>query len=309
MRLTTSHSGAKSHIAAAHLLRPIWSLVVVIAALLLVFELDRTTGSSPVQHLYYLPIIFAGVSFEMSGGLAAALAAILLYHLANPHLFTFRYEQSDLVQVALFMAVSVITARLTHDARRLRTLAMTDDLTGLHNLRSFESRLSTIIRASHEARTSVCLLVLDVDHLKSLNDKYGHLAGAEAVRSVGHIIAASLQPNAVACRYGGDEFVIALPCCVESEAKRIADDLCRAVNAAAPVLAGLAFPRATLSISVGLACRSCDQGVGPSAGSDDELGEALFRTADEALYLAKENGRNHVVSSSETTPSNRVWNS
>jgi predicted signal transduction protein with EAL and GGDEF domain len=98
-----------------------------------------------------------------AGPLVAALAAILLYHLANPHLFTFRNEQSDIVQIALFMAVSVVAARLTHDARRLRTLATTDDLTGLHNLRSFEARLSTIIRASVEARTSVCLLVLDVD--------------------------------------------------------------------------------------------------------------------------------------------------
>jgi diguanylate cyclase (GGDEF)-like protein len=124
--------------------------------------------------------------------------------------------------------------------------------------------------------------VLDLDRLKALNDKYGHLAGAEAVRTVGHIIAASVPPAAVACRYGGDEFVIALPGCGESQAKAIADELRRKVNDAAPILAGLPFPKATLSISVGLACRS------------DESGEALFRAADEALYSAKASGRNHV---------------
>ena len=70
-------------------------MVVVIAALLLVFELDRTTASTPVQHLSYLPIIFAAFSFGTRGGLMAALAAIVFYHLANPHLFTFRYEESD----------------------------------------------------------------------------------------------------------------------------------------------------------------------------------------------------------------------
>jgi diguanylate cyclase (GGDEF)-like protein len=294
MRLTSSRAGDSSPRSAGSWLTPTWSTVVVIAALVLVFELDRVTGSTPVQHLYYLPIIFASVAFRMRGGLAAAVAAIALYHLANPHLFTLRYEESDLVQIVLFIAVGAFTAKLTHDAQRLHALAMTDDLTGLHNLRSFEARLATIIRRSREARTPVCLLVLDVDRLKSLNDKYGHLAGAEAVRTVGHIIAATLPPNAVACRYGGDEFVAALPGCDEAQAKGIADDLCRTVNTVAPILAGLSFPSTTLSISVGLACRSLDPVVVQSAGTDKETGEALFRAADAALYLAKEHGRNHV---------------
>jgi diguanylate cyclase (GGDEF)-like protein len=225
----------------------------------------------------------------MRGGLAASLLAILSYHVANPHLFGFRYEESDLVQIALFIAVGMIAAKLKEDARRLRALAMTDDLTGLHNLRSFEARLATIIHDSRNAGTPVSLLVLDVDRLKALNDKYGHLAGAEAVRTVGHMIAASLPPAAVACRYGGDEFVIALPGCSESQARPLADELRGKVNDAAPILAGIRFPKATLSISVGLACRS----DGPPS-TDDESGEALFRAADEALYLAKESGRNHV---------------
>ena len=264
------------------------------AALLLVFELDRITASAPVQHLYYLPIIFAGISLRMPGSLAAAMAAIVLYHLANPHLLTLRYEQSDLVQIVLFIAVGVTTAKLTHDARRLRVLAMTDDLTGLHNLRSFEARLRTIIRASRETGTPVSLLVFDVDRLKSLNDRHGHLAGAEAVRTVGHLASARLPPDAVASRYGGDEFVVALPNCSDGQAKAIADDLCRAVIETAPFLAGLAFPAATLSISVGVACRVFAPNAGESTDNDDQSGEALFHAADVALYRAKERGRNQV---------------
>src|SRR5258705_9736447 len=108
---------------------------LALGALLLVFALDRATGATPVQHLYYLPIIFAGVRFGMPGGLVAAVSAIVLYHVANPHLLMFRYEEPDLVQIVLFLAVGLITAKRTADADRLRSLATTDDLTGLHNSR------------------------------------------------------------------------------------------------------------------------------------------------------------------------------
>jgi predicted signal transduction protein with EAL and GGDEF domain len=183
---------------------------VVTATMLAVFALDRITGAAPVQHLYYLPVILAGFRFQLRGALVAGLSAIVLYHLANPHLLTVRYGESDLLQIVLFLAVGVISARMSRDASRLRALAATDDLTGLHNLRSFEGHLARMVRAARERRTRLALLVLDVDRLKALNDRYGHMTGAEAVRAVGHLIAERLPPDAVACRYGGDEFVIAV---------------------------------------------------------------------------------------------------
>jgi diguanylate cyclase (GGDEF)-like protein len=270
--------------------------VVASGALLLIFAFDRATGSAPVQHLYYLPIVLAGLRFGTAGGIVSALWAIVLYHAANPHLLTFRYGEMDLVQIVLFLAVGVITARLARDARRLHRLAMTDDLTGLHNLRSFEARLATMVRASRERRTDFALLVLDVDRLKSLNDQYGHLTGAAAVRTVGRIIGERLPPDAVACRYGGDEFVIAIPGREPSVVHRIADSLCRAVHASAPVLAGRAFAAGSLSISVGGICASFDRGGPSRVGSrrDVDAGEWLFRAADAALYRAKPRGRNQV---------------
>jgi diguanylate cyclase (GGDEF)-like protein len=264
--------------------------------LLLVFALDRATGAKPVQHLYYLPIIFAGVRFGMPGGTAAALSAIVLYHAANPHLLTFRYEESDLVQIVLFLATGLITAKLAADAERLRILAMTDDLTGLHNLRSFEARLAAMVRAAREARASVALLVLDVDRLKSLNDQHGHLTGAEAVRTVGHVIGQRLPPDAIACRYGGDEFVIAISPCTPSLVHQVAESLRRAVHANAPVLAARPFAAGTLTISVGGTCASFrhdDRSRGAPA-RNIEMGESLFRAADAALYRAKARGRNQV---------------
>jgi diguanylate cyclase (GGDEF)-like protein len=275
---------------------PAWTAALTIGALLLVFCLDRATGSAPVQHLYYLPIILAASGFGMRGGIMAAVAAIALYHVANPHLLTFRYEESDVVQIALFVAVGVITAKLRLDFDRLRQLAVTDDLTGLQNLRGFQWRLTTLLRASRETSQPLAMIALDVDRLKSLNDRYGHMTGADAVRTVGYIIGQRLPADAIACRYGGDEFAIAVPRCTPLLARLVADDLRRAVHGTAPVLAGREFAAGTLSISVGASCLSLDRDAGPQPGiaRDVEDGKMLFHQADEALYRAKADGRNRV---------------
>jgi diguanylate cyclase (GGDEF)-like protein len=200
------------------------------------------------------------------------------------------------VQVALFLAVGLVTAKLMSNGHRMRALAMTDDLTGLHNLRSFESRLAKMLEEAAAAAAPFSLLVLDVDRLKSLNDRHGHLTGAEAVRAVGRTIAASVPADAIACRYGGDEFVVALPLCGEAEALRIARSIQESVNTAAPVLAGRQFPPRSLSVSVGVSCRPIEAQAGSVAStfSAASAGEALFRAADAALYAAKNGGRNRV---------------
>jgi len=299
VRLTGSRSAAEPRIVFKGTGWGGWTLATVVVLLGVVFALDRATGLAPVQHLYYVPIILASVRFGYRGS-ATAAAAILLYHLANQKVITFQYEENNLVQIALFVAIGLTAAKLANDRRHLHRLAITDDLTGLHNLRSFEARLRVLLRRAAVRGLPVALLVLDLDRLKSMNDTHGHLAGAEAVRTVGHLIAGRLPEGAVACRYGGDEFVIALPDCDERKARTFADQLRLAVSAAGPVLAGLAFPPGTLSISVGIASTS---NTGPpelnadrdAAAHDVLMGEALFRAADGALYAAKAGGRNRVA--------------
>src|SRR5437868_5349244 len=102
---------------------PVWVVATVAATLLGTFMLDWSTDAAPVQHLYYLPIILAASRLRWVGGLTTSLLAIVLYHLANKALLTFAYRESDLVQMALFLAVGAVTARLTENARRLQVIA------------------------------------------------------------------------------------------------------------------------------------------------------------------------------------------
>jgi diguanylate cyclase (GGDEF)-like protein len=269
---------------------------IIVLLLLAIAWLDYATSTAPMQHLYYLPIILAALIFDYWGGLACALVAIVCYHLANEHLRALNYGEGDYLQILLFLTIGFITARLVRDRRVMQRLAGTDDLTGLHNLRSFESKLLATVKRAQARRTLVSMLVLDVDRLKEINDVHGHLAGAEAVRKVGHIIGRGLDGSAVACRYGGDEFAILLSESDTRASLATAERLRKAVENHAPVLAGRRFPSGTLTISVGIADYL------PEVSREPELiGEELFRAADHALYQAKRDGRNRLRLNASTT--------
>ena len=121
----------------------------LLAALLAaIFALDRATDIAPVQHLYYVPIVLAGLWFTPSASLSVAGSAVLLYHFANAHLRTLRYSEADFLQIARVPRRGA-RHREAHVGRAAPAcLAMTDDLTGLHNLRSFEARLAAMVRAA-----------------------------------------------------------------------------------------------------------------------------------------------------------------
>jgi len=263
----------------------------VILLLIAIHWVDARTGSAPFQHLYYIPIVVAAMTLPPYGGVVAAGAAGVLYHVGNPRLLTFMYAEADIVQIALFLAIGLVTAKLADDAQRLRNMSETDDLTGLFNLRGFERRLGDAIAAARRDNGAMAMLVLDVDRLKSLNDTHGHHTGADAVRLVGDLIPQCLPRGAFACRFGGDEFVVALPGCTPESGRGIATAIREAVSRTAPTLAGVTFPERTLTVSVGVsgfthAARAIVNEVDP--------GEALFHAADEALYAAKASGRNQV---------------
>lgn len=270
-----------------------WLAGLILAALGAVFALDRFTAGAPVQHLYYVPIVLAGWAFGFPGGIISAATAIALYHLANFASLRAGYQESDIVQIVLFLAIGLAAAKMANDAKTLRRLATTDDLTGLHSLRSFELKLVAAAAQCQKDHKPLSLLSLDLDRLKELNDRYGHMAGAEAVRAAGGVLAARLPPDAVACRYGGDEFAVAIPGVSAQQARQIGQDLIDAIGSAEPFLIGRRWPAGTLSASAGVACM---YPLGASAAEHSAECVTLFTEADEALYQAKKAGRNRVCS-------------
>jgi diguanylate cyclase (GGDEF)-like protein len=250
----------------------------------------KLAPDASLAHLYYLPILLAAVKVGRRVTLTMALASMLVYHLLDPDLVAFHYGEADVLQLVLFLVVGVVSSRLAEQEREMRRLAGTDDLTGLHNLRSLTSNLRRELDLPENRGGVAAMIGIDVDRLKQLNDAHGHLTGADAVRHVGRVIARSIPRRAIACRYGGDEFVIFIPRCDEGEASLIAEHICASIRDSAVILAGREFARGALSVSVGVTTRR----MLASKGSRT-FAEEMFRETDSAMYLAKATGRDGVV--------------
>jgi two-component system cell cycle response regulator len=164
-------------------------------------------------------------------------------------------------------------------------LAVTDQLTGLHNRRYMEGQLEALVRrAVVGGGDPVAVLVIDIDHFKKINDGFGHDVGDEVLREFAVRLASNVRAIDLPCRYGGEEFVVVMPDTQLEHAHRIAERI-RLHVAGSPfrVLAGEELLSVTISI-----------GVAASLGEGDNP-TRLIRRADEALYEAKATGRNRVI--------------
>ncbi|MBK8012559.1 MAG: diguanylate cyclase [Deltaproteobacteria bacterium] len=188
----------------------------------------------------------------------------------------------------LISEFNAMTASLERDSekrseltRSLRRLSTRDALTGLYNRRTFEDTLSKERERAKRYGTALALLMFDVDHFKGYNDSFGHQAGDEALRSVGRIVSTAIRGSDIACRYGGEEFAVILPNADVDQASIVAEKLRRTI-AEAPIssLDGTPLPSVTVSVGV------------TATNTNDVAVEELVARADEALYRAKEAGRN-----------------
>jgi diguanylate cyclase (GGDEF)-like protein/PAS domain S-box-containing protein len=169
---------------------------------------------------------------------------------------------------------------------RLRTLSLTDALTGLMNRRALEDCLERELARCIRSRAQLCLLMLDVDHFKSFNDSFGHVQGDEALRRISALMQKWTRKGDLVARYGGEEFLAILPDTRAVEAIRIAKRLCEAVAAAA-------WEHRVITASIGVA--TLDERTLSTTSFLDE--------ADQALYAAKRRGRNQVCAA-QSNPGN-----
>ncbi|OAP40438.1 diguanylate cyclase response regulator [Sinorhizobium glycinis] len=189
------------------------------------------------------------------------------------------------------VARSLTQVRRKHCNDRLRAsvqhtieLAITDDLTGLHNRRYLDGHLKLLIdRASARGRPlSIC--ITDIDRFKLVNDTYGHDAGDEVLREFANRVRATVRGADLACRFGGEEFVIVMPDTTPEMAAIVAERLRLMIEGRA---FGISHGGTVLSVTASL-------GIATLRPQDDTP-EALLKRADTALYQAKNNGRNRVV--------------
>ncbi|MDO9049179.1 MAG: GGDEF domain-containing protein [Methylobacter sp.] len=178
-----------------------------------------------------------------------------------------------------FGFVLMLNYRLSAD---LQKLALSDALTGALNRRSLEQEAARLSARCTRTGDALAIMMIDVDHFKSINDRYGHPVGDEVLRRLAAVAQKTIRSDDYFARYGGEEFCILLPSTTEKDAWMLADRL-RQSYAALVMEFGGEILRSTISI-----------GVSDSIHAGLEF-TSLVATADQAMYRAKQEGRNRVV--------------
>lgn len=160
----------------------------------------------------------------------------------------------------------------------LESQSVTDVLTGVKNRRSFDLTIEEEFMRAQARRTTLSLLMIDIDRFKSFNDDFGHPAGDEVIRSVAHLLQSEMRVSDSLFRYGGEEFAVVLPETTSKGAFVLAERFRRAVQRTP-------WPKRAITISIGVAATETNT-VSP---------RDLLQSADQALYSAKQTGRNRVT--------------
>jgi len=191
-----------------------------------------------------------------------------------------RFSPEDTALLALLAAWTTMAIENLRLSESLEKLAVTDDLTQVYNYRFLKSAMRREIKRAGRFGQQLAIIMLDVDNLKTYNDRHGHLRGSHLLREMAGILAAQVRSFDLVAKYGGDEFTVILPQTDRLGASTVAERLRAAV---AEHTFPLAAP-ASITVSLGIA----------NYPEDSDSVTGLIEAADRALYIAKRNGRNRV---------------
>lgn len=205
---------------------------------------------------------------------------------ANPDRYVAGCATDFLERLAEIIALCLESALIQE---RLKLVGLTDALTGVPNRRYFEHRCQVEISQARRYRYALACMFLDIDRFKSVNDTHGHQIGDEVLRRVAAIIQSQLRAGDTIARYGGEEFVVLLPQSELHHARQIAERIRRSIEK--NQFEAHSGPAIKVTISIGLSMLPAEL---PS-GENQQQAERLIADADQALYQAKNGGRNRVV--------------
>ena len=193
-----------------------------------------------------------------------------------------------LARCAGMLRIRSLHEQLRRAQRDLEERSVTDALTGLKNRRFFDERLYEEFCRAHRYADPVSLIMIDVDHFKTVNDRYGHPAGDAVLREAAAVVRASIRDPDICCRYGGEEFAVILPKTHLPGALAVAERIWRALGAKSYEIPTTApGGPATFGVTASI-------GVAFFPSKDITTHEHLLRFSDEALYQAKRAGRNTI---------------
>ena len=162
-------------------------------------------------------------------------------------------------------------------------MAITDQLTGLYNRRYMSRHLATLMKNATPGKP-ISFLIMDIDYFKAVNDTHGHDVGDEVLREFANRIAANVRGIDLACRYGGEEFVVVMPDTDAGFAFSVAERLRQGLEST-PIPISRSPGKLKITVSIGIA----------STTGSQEAPDTVLHRADQALYRAKREGRNRVV--------------
>ena len=215
--------------------------------------------------------IESAARFSFMSAVLAGLSVICGLFLIFPIMSRGLHERGQLEKM---------TKSLTDRSVTLEQAAVTDALTNLYNRRYFDDALTEYMTAFREIGKPIGLAILDLDHFKKINDKYGHDVGDEVLRQVAACIQEFTRYHDVLARVGGEEFVILSPNITQHQLNSLADRVRKAIS--------------ELQIHSGNVTLKVTASIGLSIWDDEESGEELYRRADKQLYEAKRQGRNRI---------------